>query len=135
MGNKALKWKRVADQARAWRYGHEQIILPKAKRQPSNQAPWKDELCGICGTGSAVLRHGPFGAFLACTQYPQCSGKRKLARGQMVGDWHGAFDASVKVPCRRATIIPENQSPAVKKWLQAVAPVVAGTGETRQFST
>ncbi|HEV2746175.1 MAG TPA: type I DNA topoisomerase [Allosphingosinicella sp.] len=45
-------------------------------------------LCPACGEGRLALRGGRFGAFVACSNYPECKFTRRFAQGgeQAVGD-------------------------------------------------
>jgi DNA topoisomerase I len=38
-------------------------------------------LCPVCGTGKLALRGGRFGAFVACSNYPECKFTRRFAQG------------------------------------------------------
>ncbi len=38
-------------------------------------------LCPACGVGSLALRGGRFGAFIACSNYPECKFTRRFAQG------------------------------------------------------
>lgn len=46
-------------------------------------------LCPLCGTGQLGLRGGRFGAFVACSNYPECKYTRRFGQG---GDDAGAGD-------------------------------------------
>jgi len=39
-------------------------------------------LCPLCGTGHLSLRGGRFGAFVACSNYPDCKYTRRLGQGE-----------------------------------------------------
>jgi DNA topoisomerase-1 len=39
-------------------------------------------LCPICGTGRLGLRGGKFGAFVACSNYPECKFTRRFGQGE-----------------------------------------------------
>jgi DNA topoisomerase-1 len=49
-------------------------------------------ICPKCGAGRLSLRGGRYGAFLACSNYPECKYTRKFAQGQDTGDGAGADD-------------------------------------------
>jgi DNA topoisomerase-1 len=46
--------------------------------------------CPACGEGQLALRGGKFGAFVACSNYPECKFTRRFGQG---GDEAGAVDA------------------------------------------
>ena len=48
--------------------------------------------CNYCEDGILVLRHGKFGDFLGCNNYPRCAGKADLPRD--IGDryWKEKYD-------------------------------------------
>ncbi|MBC9034052.1 type I DNA topoisomerase [Sphingomonas sp. JC676] len=43
-------------------------------------------LCQVCGTGRLALRGGKFGAFIACSNYPECKYTRRFAQPGGEGD-------------------------------------------------
>jgi DNA topoisomerase-1 len=43
-------------------------------------------LCPSCGTGSLALRGGKFGAFIACSNYPDCKFTRRFAQAGAPGE-------------------------------------------------
>ncbi|NBN63762.1 type I DNA topoisomerase [Pannonibacter tanglangensis] len=48
--------------------------------------------CPTCSTGQLSLKVSRFGAFIGCSNYPECSYTRQLARGQDGEDGDGASD-------------------------------------------
>ena len=50
-------------------------------------------LCPKCGAGRLSLRGGRYGAFVACSNYPECKFTRKFAQGADSGDGGAADDA------------------------------------------
>ena len=42
-------------------------------------------LCPLCGTGRLALRGGRFGAFVACSNYPDCKFTRRFGQGDEAG--------------------------------------------------
>lgn len=44
------------------------------------------EACPACGTGFLVLRRGPYGAFMGCSNYPRCKQTRKTHVGSAGAD-------------------------------------------------
>ncbi|MDX2273911.1 MAG: type I DNA topoisomerase [Hyphomonadaceae bacterium] len=50
--------------------------------------------CQVCGTGTLSLRLGKFGAFVGCSNYPECKFTRQLA-GAENGDAAGIVDGTV----------------------------------------
>jgi hypothetical protein len=116
-------WKKIGHENRTWKYGTETFVLPKKKKRAgSSDAPWKDEMCGICGEGSAVPRSGPYGPFLSCTKFPYCTGNRSLARdGSMLGAWKGIFNPEVPAyQPRRRVLSVANSTTAVQAWYATV---------------
>ena len=49
-------------------------------------------LCPNCGTGRLALRGGRFGAFVACSNYPECKYTRKFAQGGSAEAENGGSD-------------------------------------------
>ena len=47
-------------------------------------------LCPNCGKGQLALRGGKFGAFIACSNYPECKYTRRFAQGGGRGRGHRA---------------------------------------------
>jgi DNA topoisomerase-1 len=41
-----------------------------------------EEVCPECGTGQVVVRHGRFGRFRSCSEYPECRWKEPLVVGR-----------------------------------------------------
>ncbi|MES2289892.1 MAG: type I DNA topoisomerase [Pseudomonadota bacterium] len=50
-------------------------------------------LCPNCGNGRLALRGGRFGAFVACSNYPECKYTRKFAQGGSAEAENGGGDA------------------------------------------
>jgi DNA topoisomerase-1 len=50
-------------------------------------------LCPKCGAGRLALRGGRYGAFVACSNYPECKFTRKFAQGGESGEAGGGDDA------------------------------------------
>ena len=61
----------------------EQYLFP-AKADGSDP-----RLCPNCGEGRLALRGGRFGAFVACSNYPECKFTRRFAQGGDAGDEGG----------------------------------------------
>ncbi|WP_118857007.1 type I DNA topoisomerase [Sphingomonas mesophila] len=45
--------------------------------------------CPLCGTGRLALRGGKFGAFVACSNYPECKFTRRFGQGDEAGASEG----------------------------------------------
>ncbi|QFU16654.1 type I DNA topoisomerase [Microvirga thermotolerans] len=48
--------------------------------------------CPSCGTGQLSLKLGKFGAFIGCSNYPECKYTRQLAASGVEGDGEGASE-------------------------------------------
>ncbi len=51
--------------------------------------------CPNCGNGRLALRGGRFGAFVACSNYPECKYTRKFAQGGTAAAENGGEDATL----------------------------------------
>ncbi len=54
-------------------------------------------VCPKCAAGRLSLRGGRYGAFVACSNYPECKYTRKFAQGQQEGAEGGGDDAALGV--------------------------------------
>ena len=54
-------------------------------------------VCPKCGAGRLSLRGGRYGAFVACSNYPECKFTRKFAQGQDTGEGGASEDAALGV--------------------------------------
>ncbi len=54
-------------------------------------------VCPKCAAGRLSLRGGRYGAFVACSNYPECKYTRKFAQGQQEGADGGGDDAALGV--------------------------------------
>ena len=61
---------------------------------PANADGTDPRLCPNCGTGRLALRGGRYGAFVACSNYPDCKYTRKFGQGG-TSDEAGAADATL----------------------------------------
>jgi DNA topoisomerase-1 len=61
---------------------------------PDKEDGTDPRLCPACGDGRLALRGGRFGAFVACSNYPECKFTRKFGQG---GDEAGAADGGPEV--------------------------------------
>jgi DNA topoisomerase-1 len=61
---------------------------------PDRQDGTDPRLCPACGDGRLALRGGRFGAFVACSNYPECKFTRKFGQG---GEDSGAADSGPEV--------------------------------------
>ncbi len=55
---------------------------------PAREDGSDPRICPTCGTGKLSLKLGKFGAFVGCSNYPECSFTRQLGRRQR--QWRGA---------------------------------------------
>ena len=62
---------------------------------PSREDGADPRLCPKCQAGRLSLRGGRYGAFVACSNYPECKFTRKFAQGGGEGDGAGGDDASL----------------------------------------
>jgi DNA topoisomerase I len=60
---------------------------------PAKEDGSDPRLCPNCGTGRLALRGGRFGAFVACSNYPECKYTRKFAQGGTAEAENGGSDA------------------------------------------
>ncbi|MCB2061321.1 MAG: type I DNA topoisomerase, partial [Novosphingobium sp.] len=73
---------------------------------PPNEDGGDPRLCPKCGTGRLALRGGRYGAFVACSNYPECKYTRKFA--QPGGSQDGGEDVELGTH-------PETGEPIVRK--------------------
>ena len=48
--------------------------------------------CPTCGTGQLSLKLGKFGAFIGCSNYPECKYTRQLAASGVEGEGDGSSE-------------------------------------------
>ncbi len=60
---------------------------------PAKEDGTDPRICPNCGTGRLALRGGRFGAFVACSNYPDCKYTRKFAQGGTAEAENGGSDA------------------------------------------
>jgi hypothetical protein len=79
-----LNWKKVGNEIRKWKQGTQAIgVARNTGLRKTAGAP-----CGICLTGEAVSCVGPYGRFMGCSRYPDCTARCKVsASGEAVGEW------------------------------------------------
>jgi DNA topoisomerase-1 len=59
---------------------------------PSKEDGSDPRLCPLCGNGRLSLRGGKFGAFVACSNYPECRYTRQFGQGGEQGQTQGPQD-------------------------------------------
>src|SRR3569623_424775 len=70
---------------------------------PSKEDGSDPRLCPNCGTGRLALRGGKFGAFVACSNYPECKYTRRFGQG---GSEEGAVAENETLGTDPATGLP-----------------------------
>ncbi len=82
---------------------------------PAREDGSDPRICPTCGTGKLSLKLGKYGAFVGCSNYPECSYTRQLgaegaegeaARGRHQGARHGP-----RIPARRSRCAPAASAP------------------------
>ncbi len=83
-------------------------------------------LCPNCGEGQLALRGGKFGAFIACSNYPECKFTRRFAQPGGEGDDTGPSTLGVD---------PETNLPVERKSGRFGPYLQIGEGETRKMAS
>jgi DNA topoisomerase-1 len=62
-------------------------------------------LCPTCGTGKLSLKTGKFGAFIGCSNYPECRYTRPIAQNDENGDAADAGDRELGINPRTGQVV------------------------------
>ena len=93
---------------------------------PAKEDGSDPRICPACGAGRLALRGGRFGAFVACSNYPECKFTRKF--GQPGGSGDEGQDGEIGVH-------PESGLPIVRKAGRFGPYIQIGEGESRKMAS
>ena len=79
-------------------------------------------ICPSCGTGRLSLRGGKFGAFVACSNYPECRYTRKFGQGEAEAESEGPQELGQGISLRTGRFGPYVQQGDGKEAKRASVP-------------